>query len=95
MPDAGQEAMRDLVRARAAAVETQRVHRQQVSGFMLKPDRVFSRTKAWSMRYLRWLQEQKFDHPAHQIAQQEMVEAVRPGRWRRRCGRSRRCAAST
>jgi transposase len=29
------------------------------------------------MRYLRWLQEQKFDHPAHQIALQEMVDAVR------------------
>ena len=69
--------MRDLVRARAAAVETQRVHRQQVSGFMLKHGRVFTRPKAWTMRYLRWLQEQKFDHPAHQIALQEMVEAVR------------------
>jgi transposase len=60
--------MRDLVRARAAAVESQRVHRQQVSGFMLKHGRVFPRTKAWTMRYLLWLQEQKFDHPAHQIA---------------------------
>lgn len=29
------------------------------------------------MRYLRWLQEQRFEHPAHQIALQEMVEAVR------------------
>lgn len=29
------------------------------------------------MRYLRWLQEQQFDHPPHQIALQEMVEAVR------------------
>lgn len=29
------------------------------------------------MRYLRWLQEQHFDRPAHQIALQEMVEAVR------------------
>ena len=29
------------------------------------------------MRYLRWLQEQQFDHPAHQIVLQEMVEAVR------------------
>ena len=29
------------------------------------------------MRYPRWLQEQKFDHPAHQIALQEMVEGVR------------------
>lgn len=29
------------------------------------------------MRYLRWLQEQHFDHPAHQIALQDMVEAIR------------------
>ena len=67
-PDEGHEAMRDLVRARAAAVETKRVHRQQVSGFMLKHGRVFPRPKAWTMRYLRWLQEQKFDHPPHRPA---------------------------
>ena len=29
------------------------------------------------MRDLLWLQEQRFDHPAHQIALQEMIEAVR------------------
>ncbi len=69
--------MRDLVRARAAAVETMRVHKQQVSAFMLKHGRCYPRKKAWSMRYLRWLQEQQFDHPAHQIVLQEMVEAVR------------------
>ena len=77
VPDESHEAMRDLVRARAAAVETLRVHRQQVSAFMLKHGRVFPRKKGWTMRYLRWLQEQRFDHPAHQIALQEMVEAVR------------------
>lgn len=77
VPDEGHEAMRDPVRARAAAVETLRVHRQQVSAFMLKHGRVFPRKKGWTMRYLRWLQEQQFDHPAHQIALQEMVEAVR------------------
>jgi transposase len=60
VPDEGHEAMRDLVRARAAAVETLRVHRQQVSAFMLKHGRVFPRKKGWTMRYLRWLQEQKF-----------------------------------
>ncbi|SFU21480.1 Transposase [Mesorhizobium sp. YR577] len=36
VPDEGHEAMRDLVRARSAAVETLRVHRQQVSAFMLE-----------------------------------------------------------
>lgn len=82
VPDESHEAMRDLVRARAAAVETQRVHRQQVSSFMLKHGRVFPRSKAWTMRYLRWLQEQKFDHPAHQIALQEMVDAVRTSKER-------------
>ncbi|MBC2651616.1 IS110 family RNA-guided transposase [Novosphingobium aerophilum] len=77
VPDEGHEAMRDLVRARAAAVEAQRVHRQQVSAFMLKHGRIFPRKKSWSMRYLRWLQEQRFEHPAHQIALQELVDAVR------------------
>lgn len=43
MPDEGDEAMRDLVRARAAAVESLRVHRQQVSAFMLKHGRVYLR----------------------------------------------------
>ncbi|ACA15740.1 transposase IS116/IS110/IS902 family protein [Methylobacterium sp. 4-46] len=77
VPDEGHEAMRDLVRARAAAVESLRVHRQQVSAFMLKHGRVYPRKKGWTMRYLCWLQEQRFDHPAHQIALQELVEAVR------------------
>lgn len=77
VPDEGHEAMRDLVRARAAAVGALRVHRQQVSAFMLKHGRLYPRKKGWTMRYLRWLQEQQFDHPAHQIALQEMVEAVR------------------
>ncbi|WP_292374143.1 IS110 family transposase [Mesorhizobium sp.] len=77
VPDEGHEAMRDIVRARAAAVETLRVHRQHVSAFMLKHGRIYPRKKGWTMRYLRWLQEQPFDHPAHQIALQEMVEAVR------------------
>ncbi|UZW57800.1 IS110 family transposase [Sphingobium sp. JS3065] len=82
VPDEGHEAMRDLVRARAAAVETQRVHRQQVSAFMLKHGRIFPRKTAWGARHLRWLQEQHFDHPAHQIALQELVDAVRTDRER-------------
>lgn len=36
VPDESHEAMRDLVRARSAAVETLRVHRQRISSFMLK-----------------------------------------------------------
>ena len=57
VPDEGHEARRDLVRARAAAVETLRVHRQQVSAFMLKHGRIFPRKTAWGARHLRWLQD--------------------------------------
>lgn len=77
VPDEGHEAMRDLVRARAAAVQALRIHRQQVGAFMLKHGRVYPGKRAWTARYMRWLQEQKFDYPAHQIALQEGVEAVR------------------
>jgi transposase len=58
LPDKGREAMRDLVRARAVAVETVQVHRKHVSAFMLKHGRVFPRRKDWTMRNLRWLEEQ-------------------------------------
>lgn len=57
VPYESHEAMRDLVRARAAAVEKLRVHRQQISAFMLKNSHVYPRKKGWTMRYLRGLQE--------------------------------------
>lgn len=79
VPDEGHKAMRDLVRARAAAVETLRVHRQQVSAFTLKHGRVFLRKKGWAMRYPRWLQEQQFDHPAPPAAARS-GEKGRPGK---------------
>ena len=82
VPDEGHEAIRDLVRARAAAVETLRVHKQQVAAFMLKHGRHFPRKTPWGARYMRWLQEQQFAHPAHQIVLQEAVEAVRLARER-------------
>ena len=82
VPDEGHEAMRDLVRARAAAVEALRVHKQQVAAFLLKHGRHFPRETPRGARYMRWLQEQKFAHPAHQIVLQEAVEAVRLARGR-------------
>lgn len=76
VPDEGHEAMRDLVLARTSAVETLRIHRQQISAFMLKHGRIYPGKKSWTKRYLQWLHEQSFAHPAHKIALQEMVEAV-------------------
>lgn len=77
VPDEAHEAIRDLIRARTAAVEILRVHRQQVSALLLKHGTSYPGKKTWGARHLKWLQEQRFDHPAHQIALQEMVDAVR------------------
>ena len=77
VPDETHEAMRDLVRARESAAEDQRHKRQLVSAFMLRHGRIYHRTKPWTMRYRRWLQSQNFDHQAHQIALQEMLQAER------------------
>jgi hypothetical protein len=46
---------------------TLRVHRQQVSAFMLMHGNVFPPKKGWTMWNLRWLQEQSFEHPAYQL----------------------------
>jgi transposase len=77
VPDETHEAMRDLVRARDSAAEDQRHKRQLVSAFMLRHGRIYHRTKPWTMRYRRWLQSQSFDHQAHQIVLQEMLQAER------------------
>ena len=77
VPDETHEAMRDLVRARESAAEDQRHKRQLVSAFVLRHGRVYQRTRPWTMRYRLWLQSLTFDHPAHQIALQEMLQAER------------------
>ena len=77
VPDETHEAMRDLVRARESAAEDQRHKRQLISAFLLRHGRIYHRTKPWTMRYRRWLQQQSFDYPAQQIALQEMVLAER------------------
>jgi transposase len=75
VPDADHEAMRDLVRAREAAVRDVRKARQRLSGFLLRHDRAYGR-KAWTQAHRRWLATQAFAHPAQQIAFQEYVDAV-------------------
>ena len=69
--------MRDLVRARAAAVEALRTHRHEVSAFLLKHGRPYPGKSTRGARYKRWLQAQHFEHLAHQIVLHEAIDAVR------------------
>ena len=77
VPDTAHEAMRNLVRARTAAVKDVGLKKRQVSAFLLRHSRLFPRKKNWGARYRDWLQAQSFEHPADQIVLQEGIEAVR------------------
>jgi transposase len=83
IPDPTHEAMRDLVRARTAAMEAVRRARQQLQGFLLRHDRVFTGRKAWSPAHRRWLASLSFAHPAQQIVLQEQLDAIAEAEHRR------------
>jgi transposase len=76
VPDPTHEAMRDLIRARTAAMEAVRRTRQQLQGFLLRHGRLFTGRKTWSPAYRRWLAGLRFDHPAQQIVLQEQIDAI-------------------
>jgi len=77
VPDARHEAMRDLTRAREAAVEDLRSKRQQVSSFLLRQGLHYSGKKTWTIAHMNWLATQKLEHPEQRIAFEEMLLAVR------------------
>jgi transposase len=76
VPDAVDEAVRDLVRAREAAAADLRKKRQQVLSFLLRHGRIFSGRKHWSLAHRRWLAAQRFEHAAQQIVFQDAVNAI-------------------
>jgi transposase len=84
VPDAAHEAMRDLIRARQAAVKAVRMARQQLSAFLLRHERIYRNGgKAWTKAHRGWLANQSFAQPAQQIVLEESIEAVRLGEQRR------------
>jgi transposase len=82
VPDEAHEAVRDLVRARDAAVDDLRRKRQAISSMMLRQGRIYPGKKTWGARHLRWLQEQNFAHPAQHLVLQELLMAARHARER-------------
>ena len=75
VPDGRHEAMRDLTRARGAAVEDVRQKGQQVSAFLLRLGRHYA-GRTWTKAHLGWLASQKFEHPEQRIAFEELLLAV-------------------
>jgi len=75
IPDQAHEAIRDLVRARLAAVRTLRQARQQLSGFLLRQGRHYHRP-AWTQMHRRWLAGLKFDQAAHYLVLEDCIATV-------------------
>jgi transposase len=77
VPDDRHEAMRDLTRAREAAVEDLRGKRQQASSFLLRQGLHYPGKKTWTQAHMRWLASQKLGHAEQRIAFEEMLLAIR------------------
>ena len=77
VPDERHEAMRDLTRAREAAVEDLRGKRQQVSSFLLRQGLHYAGKKTWTKAHMMWLASQKLGHAEQRIAFEEMLLAIR------------------
>jgi transposase len=75
VPDRAHEAMRDLVRARAMAVEDVTRCRQRIGGFLLRQGIAYV-GKAWSKKQRGWLGGLAFAHAAQQRMVAEFLVAL-------------------
>jgi transposase len=76
VPDAQDEAMRDLSRARSDAVLVAKKAKQHLKAFLLRNSVVFNGRSQWSKAYFSWLADIAMPHPAQQVALQEYIDAV-------------------
>ena len=82
VPDEAHEAIRDLVRARLAAVRALRQARQQLSGFLLRHGHHYNRP-AWTLMHRRWLAGLRFERAVHHTVLEDCIAAVEAARARR------------
>jgi len=77
VPDAGSEALRDLVRAREAAKQDQLRARHRLSKFLLRSgQRPATGVKAWTQAYLAWVRQLRFPLPAQEATRLDYLHEV-------------------
>jgi transposase len=76
VPDARDEAIRDLCRARTDAVRDQRRSRQQLKALLLRQDYRYTGKSSWTQAHLRYLRELEMTHPAQKVALEEYLMAI-------------------
>jgi transposase len=78
VPDAEQEAMRDLTRARNDMKSQERKARQQLNAFVLRHGHHWPRGKTrWTKTHFNWLESIRFEQAWLQVVLQEYIDAVR------------------
>lgn len=77
IPDPGDEAIRDLARAREDAVNCRKQARQQLKGFLLRHDRRYGGKTSWCGAHDHWLARLSFEEAAAQTAFTEYWQAVK------------------
>ena len=77
VPDAGTEALRDLVRAREAAKQDQLRARHRLSKFLLRTgQRPGAGVKAWTKLYMTWVRQLRYEQAAREWARLDYLHEV-------------------
>jgi transposase len=77
VPDEHHEAMRDLSRAREAAVKDLTAKRQQISSLLLRHGLYYAGKKTWGRKHRMWLAQLKLAHHGTRLAFEELMAAER------------------
>ena len=77
VPDEAHEAIRDLTRARQAAVSDLVRKQQQILSLMLRLGRSYSGKRNWTRAHMKWLASQKLEHLEQRMVLEETLLAAR------------------
>jgi len=77
VPDEHHEAMRDLSRAREAAVNDLKAKRQQISSLLLRHGLYYPGKKTWGRKHRTWLAQLKLSHRGTRLAFEELTAGER------------------
>ena len=76
IPDAVDEAMRDLCRARTDAVQEQRRQRAQLKAFLLRHGYRYQGKTSWNEKHLSYLRSLTLTHPAQRAVLEDTLRAL-------------------
>ncbi len=76
IPEATDEAIRDLCRARSDAVDDRRRSRHRLKGFLLRHGYRYQGKSSWSAAHERYLRELVLPHPAMKVILEEYLQGI-------------------